>query len=83
MLAGLRAEGVGPSRVSMFVRGAAVFSPDEVRALENDGATIRTNAGVVMTIDVPLDSVERVLDHEFVIASELSSPLYPERRDEE
>ena len=50
--------------------------------LKNDGATIRTRAGQVVTIDVPLEAVERVLDHEFVVASELSSPLYPEHNED-
>ena len=62
----------------MFLRGASAFSPEQIETLKSDGATIRTRAGAVLTIDVPLDAVERVLDHEFVVASELSSPLYPE-----
>ena len=66
----------------MFLRGAAPFSPEQIDELKNDGATIRTRAGQVVTIDVPLEAVERVLDHEFVVASELSSPLYPERNDD-
>jgi hypothetical protein len=71
-----------PERVSMLLRGASVFSPDQIGELEGDGAKIRTRAGVVLTIDVPLEAVERVLDHEFVVASELSAPLYPERGDD-
>jgi len=66
----------------MFLRGVGAFSPEQIDELKNDGATIRTRAGAVMTIDVPLDNVERVLDHEFVVASELSSPLYPESNNE-
>jgi hypothetical protein len=34
---------------------------------------------VVVTLDVGLDSVERIPDHDFVVASEISSPLYPEK----
>lgn len=74
----LRAEPVKPDRVALFLRGAGIFSPEQIGALEHDGATIRTRAGVVLTVDVPLDAVERVLAHDFVVASELSSPLYPE-----
>ena len=77
----LRAAG-SPGRVSMFLRGDRPFSPEQVDVLKNDGATIRTRAGLVMTVDLPLDAVERVLDHDFIVASELSSPLYDERSDE-
>ena len=77
----LRGELVKPLRVSMFLRGASAFSAEQIEMLKRDGATIRTRAGAVLTIDVPLDAVERVLDHEFVVASELSSPLYPDSRD--
>ena len=68
-------------RVSLFLRGAAVFTPEQLELLKQDGASIRTRAGLVVTIDVPLDAVERILDHDFVIASELSAPLYPEHGD--
>jgi hypothetical protein len=78
----LRGERLKPSHVSMFLRGATAFSPEQIAELKSDGATIRTRAGAVMTIDVPLDNVERVLDHEFVLTSELSSPLYPESTNE-
>ena len=74
----LRGEPLKPSHVSMFLRGAAAFSPEQIDQLRNAGATIRTRAGAVITIDAPLDDVERILDHEFVIASELSAPLYPD-----
>lgn len=66
----------------MFLRAAAPFSPEQLEMLKQDGATIRTRAGQVVTIDVPLQAVERVLEHEFVVASELSAPLYPERADD-
>jgi hypothetical protein len=68
--------------VSMLLRGARPFSPEQLDALRRDGATIRTHAGPVLTIDVPLAAAERVLEHDFVVASELSTPLYPERHDE-
>ena len=68
----------GSQLVSMFLRGATPFSPEQLGMLEDDGATIRTRAGPVVTVDVPLDAVERVLDHEFVVASELSAPLFYE-----
>ena len=77
-LEALRGERVKPERVSMFLRGASAFSAQQIDELENDGVTIRTRAGVVMTVDVPIDAVERVLEHDFVVASELSAPLYPE-----
>jgi hypothetical protein len=35
-----------------------------------------------LTVDVPIDAVERVLAHDFIVASELSSPLYDERSDD-
>ena len=66
----------------MFLRATTPFSPEQLRLLEADGATIRTRAGKVVTADVPLDAVERVLNHDFVVASELSAPLYPERGDD-
>lgn len=79
----LRGERLKPSHVSMFLRGAAAFSTEQIDELQNDGATIRTRAGAIITADVPLDNVERVLDHEFVVASELSAPLYPEPHNDE
>lgn len=66
-------------RVSMFVRGRERFSPEQIAQLKNAGATIRTNAGLVVTLDVDVQSVERLLSHDFVIASEFSSPLYPDK----
>ena len=77
----LRAAG-SPERVSMFLRGARPFSAEQVEVLKNDGATIRTRAGLVITVDLPLDAVERVLDPDFIVSSELSSPLYDERGDD-
>jgi hypothetical protein len=74
----LRGERIRPERVAMFLRGAAAFTPEQIEQLKNDGADIRTRAGIVLTADVPLDAVERVIGHDFVVASELSSPLYPE-----
>jgi hypothetical protein len=68
--------------VSMLLRGAKPFTLEQLDALKSDGATIRTHAGLVVTIDVPLAAAERVLDHAFVVASELSMPLYPEARGE-
>jgi hypothetical protein len=77
----LRAAG-SSERVSMFLRGARPFSPEQVDVLKSDGASIRTRAGLVLTVDVPIDAVERILAHDFIVASELSSPLYDERSDD-
>jgi hypothetical protein len=79
----LRAHGSrGPERVALFLRGASPFSPEQIEALEKDGATVRTKAGHVVTADVPLEAVERIAEHEFVVACEVSGPLYPEGGDE-
>ena len=74
----LRGDAIKPHRVSMLLRGVAPFSPEQVDELQSDGVTVRTRAGVVMTVDVPLDAVERVLAHDFIRSSELSGALYPE-----
>lgn len=59
----------------------APFSEDQLAILLRDGATVRTRSGVVIVLDVPLEAVERILAHQFVVASERSSPLYPESRE--
>lgn len=66
----------------MFLRSTAPLSQAQLGLLEQDGATIRTRAGAIVTLDVDLDAVERVLGHDFIVASEISSPLYPEEGSE-
>jgi len=81
-LAQLRASGdTAPPRLAIFLRGAGQFTPEQLDQLEKDGATIRTRAGSVVTVDLPLADVERVLEHDFIVAADLSSPLYPESGD--
>ena len=69
-----------PQRLSLFLRAAASFSPEQLDQLKSEGATIRTCADAVATIDVPLAAVDRVLQHEFIVSAQISSPLYPEQR---
>jgi hypothetical protein len=35
-----------------------------------------------MTADIPFDAIGRVSDHEFVIALQVSQPLFPEQGDQ-
>ena len=76
------AQAPGSQRVSLFLRGGAEFSSDELEQLVRDGAQIRTTAGNILTVDVPIDVVDRVLSHDFVVAGDLSAPLYRETDDE-
>jgi hypothetical protein len=80
---GLSTGEVDPSEpVGVFLRGRASFTPQDIAALEADGARIRTVAGDVMTADIPFDAIGRVSDHEFVIALQVSQPLFPEQGDQ-
>lgn len=63
----------------MLLRGSAAFSSDELEILRRDGAQIRTTAGDVISADVPVQAVHAVTNHDFVVAAELSQPLYPEK----
>ncbi|HEY7498877.1 MAG TPA: hypothetical protein VH740_10205 [Vicinamibacterales bacterium] len=62
--------------VSMLLRGRDAFSPAELKTLADDGARVRTHAGDIISADVPVDAIERVLAHDFVVSCELSRPLY-------
>lgn len=72
----------GSQRVSLFLRGRSAFSSAELAELRQDGAHIRTAAGNILTIDVPISAVDRVLSHDFVLSGDVSRALYPERKDE-
>jgi hypothetical protein len=74
--------GSGSRYVSLFLRGHSPFSSEELAELVQDGVKIRTAAGNILTIDVPISSIDRVLSHDFVVSGDLSGPLYPEREDE-
>lgn len=65
-------------RIQLLLRGAGALLPEQINELIAHGARIRARAGTVVTIDVALDAVERVLDLEFVLTAELASPLHPE-----
>jgi hypothetical protein len=71
-----------PPRVTLFLRAAAPFSPEQLDQLKQEGATIRTCAGAVSTIDVPPVALDGVLQLEFIVSAQISSPLYPERDDD-
>ena len=73
------AEGAASQPIAVFIRGATPLSPDQLDQLKADGATLRTCTGVVATIDVALDALERVLRHEFIVSAQVSSPLYTEK----
>jgi hypothetical protein len=77
LLSGL--ESSSDETVSLLLRGAGAFTPDELEALRRDGARIRTTAGDVVSADVPVKAVRAVTDHEFVVNAELSQPLYFEK----
>lgn len=64
------------TQVSMLLRGRAEFSPSELKELADDGAQIRTRAGDIVSADVPVGAVDRVLAHDFIVSGELSQPLY-------
>jgi hypothetical protein len=67
-----------PAEVGALIRGEAAFSEEQLSALREAGARIRTVAGDVLTATVATDSLERLADHPFVAALEVSQPLYPE-----
>lgn len=67
-----------PAEVSALVRGESAFSEEQLAALREAGARIRTVAGDVLTATVATGALERLADHPFVAALEVSQPLYPE-----
>jgi hypothetical protein len=73
----------GSTHVSMLLRGRESFSPSELKKLTDEGARIRTHAGDIVSADVPVDAVERVLEHDFIVSCELSRPLYYDKRDDD
>ena len=66
------------AEVSLFVRGREPFTEQQVHELEEHGARVRTVAGDVLTASAPLDSLDVLTDSDFVVAVEVSEPLYPE-----
>ncbi len=78
-----RLRGKDPSTVvSMLLRARAALSPSELKALADDGVRVRTQAGDVISADVAVGAVDRVLAHDFIVSCELSQPLYPESASE-
>lgn len=69
-------------RLSLFLRGREAFSPVQLAELERDGAQIRTTAGNILTADVPVEAVDRVLSHDFIVSGDVSAPLYLESEGE-
>jgi hypothetical protein len=67
--------------VSLLLRGREPFSPEQIDQLVRAGARVRTQAGDVLTADVPAHAVDRVLGHDFVMVAEISSPLYQDAGD--
>ena len=79
-LAQLLQDGQSTSRqISLLVRGTGPFLEKQLDQLKGDGATIRTVAGAVCTIDVPLAAVDRVLQHQFIMTAQISSRFYEEQ----
>jgi hypothetical protein len=77
LLARLREERASASaHVSVLLRGKSTFSASELKTLTDDGAQIRTQAGDILSADVPVEAVDRVLAHDFIVSCELSRPLY-------
>ena len=60
------------------MRGKHPFSEEELDALRQAGAKIRTVAGDIVTTTVPTESIETVAKHPFVVSLEVSQPLHPE-----
>jgi hypothetical protein len=67
-----------PAEVSVLVRGERAFSEPELEALRGAGAQIRTVAGDVLTASVATEAIEELASQPFVVALEVSQPLYPD-----
>jgi hypothetical protein len=65
--------------VSIILRGRATFTASELKTLAEDGARIRTRAGDIVTADVSIDALDRILAHDFVVSCEISQPLYRDK----
>jgi hypothetical protein len=65
-----------PPGVALFLSATAPLSDRDVEALARAGATVRTIAGTVLTADVPLEALDRVLEHPFIVRAQISPALY-------
>jgi hypothetical protein len=63
----------------MLLRVRTPLSQDQLDELVRAGATLRTNTGSVLTVDLPVMSIDDLLTHEWIEYAEVSRPLLPEK----
>jgi len=64
--------------VAIFVRTGKILEPEDISQLEVIGAEIRTIAGNIVTLSIPLGKLHMLANKDFIKYIELTSPLYPE-----
>jgi len=64
--------------VDALIRMDGEPTAEQRHALELLGCDIRTVAGDVITVRVPVDSLDELTERSEVLYAELSQPLYPE-----
>ena len=73
-----RDDPLGARTVSVFVRGSARFTTDQIDELVSSGARIRTVSGDIISADVPAARLDDIANHTFVTEVALSGPLFSE-----
>jgi hypothetical protein len=72
----------GEQEVGVLLRVRAGLTESQLDALRADGARIDTVAGEVLGGTVPLAALPALARHDFVVAVQLSQPLWPEAPDQ-
>jgi hypothetical protein len=67
--------------VNALIRMEAEPTADQRAALEALGCDIRTVAGDVITVRIPVKSLDELTERSEVLYAELAQPLYPEATD--
>lgn len=66
------------SQVDAILRCAGSLTDSQRGELEAAGARIRSTASDVLTAEIPVASLDRIADLDFVLYIDISRPLYPE-----
>ena len=64
--------------IAIFVRTGKILEPEDISQLEIIGAEIRTIAGNIVTLSIPLGKLHMLANKDFVKYIELTGPLHPE-----
>jgi hypothetical protein len=65
-------------RLNLLVQVTASLTNERVEQMNEIGSEIRTTAGDVLTLTLPINQVGALAEFDFVVYMELSSPLSPE-----